>query len=131
MRVVGINSARGMKCALAAVAASALTCSALAAEDDSDFAAFAASKGSQLEAQLQARLKAAIHTIPCADTQYLVGGYLQLDGIASRKKQDGDEQNTFIVSATPFGPADADYRLSARQSSFQWLSRTPTSIGDV
>ncbi|HTO50360.1 MAG TPA: DcaP family trimeric outer membrane transporter, partial [Burkholderiales bacterium] len=46
-------------------------------------------------------------------------------------KQDGGEQNTFIVSTTPFGPADADYRLSIRQSSFQWLSRTPTSIGDV
>jgi hypothetical protein len=72
-----------------------------------------------------------IRTIPGTDTQYFIGGYLQLDGIATRKKQDGDEQNTFIVSTTPFGPADADYRLSVRQSTFQWLSRTPTSIGDV
>jgi hypothetical protein len=117
-----------MKRALAATAASLLAAGAIAAEDEEDFAA---SKGSQLEAQLQARLKAAIRTIPGTDTQYLIGGYLQLDGIASRKKQDGDEQNTFIVSTTPFGPANADYRLSVRQSNFQWLSRTPTSIGDV
>jgi hypothetical protein len=117
-----------MKRAFAAAAAALLAYGAPAAEDEEDFAA---SKGSQLEAQLQARLKAAIRTIPGTDTQYLIGGYLQLDGIASRKKQDGDEQNTFIVSTTPFGPANADYRLSVRQSNFQWLSRTPTSIGEV
>jgi hypothetical protein len=113
---------------LAATVVSLFAVGAIAAEDEADFAA---SKGSQLEAQLHARLKAAIRTIPGTDTQYLVGGYLQLDGIATRKKQDGDEQNTFIVSTTPFGPADADYRLSVRQSSFQWLSRTPSSVGDV
>jgi hypothetical protein len=113
---------------LAAVAVALLALSASAAEDDSDFAA---SKGSALEAQLHERLKARIRTIPGTDTQYLIGGYLQLDALATRHKQDGDEQNTFIVSATPFGPADADYRLSVRQSSLQWLSRTPTSVGDV
>jgi hypothetical protein len=117
-----------MNRALAATAASLLAAGAIAAEDEADFAA---SKGSALEAQLHERLKARIRTIPGTDTEFLVGGYLQLDGIASRKKQDGDEQNTFIVSTTPFGPADADYRLSIRQSSFQWLSRTPTSIGYV
>ena len=113
---------------LAAAAGFLLALAASAAEDDGDFAA---SRGSQLEAQLQERLKAAVRTIPGTDTQYLVGGYLQLDGLATRKKQDGDEQNTFIVSTTPFGPARRDYRLSIRQSNFQWLSRTPTSIGDV
>ena len=118
-----------MKRGLAATAAALVALGASAAEgDDADFAA---SKGSALEAQLRERLKARIRTIPGTDTEFLVGGYLQLDGIASRKKQDGGEQNTFIVSTTPFGPADADYRLSIRQSSFQWLSRTPTSIGDV
>jgi Porin subfamily len=117
-----------MRRALAATAASLLAAGAIAAEEETDFAA---SKGSALEAQLHERLKARIRTIPGTDTEFLVGGYLQLDGIATRKKQDGDEQNTFIVSATPFGPADADYRLSVRQSSFQWLSRTPTSIGYV
>ena len=117
-----------MKRALAATAASLFAAGAIAAEAETDFAA---SKGSALEAQLNERLKSAIRTIPGTDTQYLLGGYVQLDGIASRKKQDGDEQNTFIVSTTPFGPANADYRLSVRQSTFQWLSRTPTSIGDV
>jgi DcaP outer membrane protein len=117
-----------MKRAFAALAASALACGAPAGEDDADFAA---SKGSKLEAQLHERLKASVRTIPGTDTQFLVGGYVQLDGIATRKKQDDDEQNTFIVSTTPFGPADADYRLSIRQSQFNWLSRTATSIGDV
>jgi hypothetical protein len=111
-----------------ALAASALALAATAAEEDGDFAA---SKGSQLEAQLEARLKAAVRTIPGTDTQYLIGGYLQLDGIATRHKQDGDEQDTFFVSATPFGPADADYRLSVRQSQINWLSRTPTSLGGL
>lgn len=117
-----------MKRWLAGAPATLVAIAVLAADQDPDFAA---SKGSQLEAQLRARLKAAVRTIPGTDTEYLIGGYLQLDGIASRKKQDGDEQNTFIVSTTPFGPADADYRLSVRQSSFQWLSRTPTPLGDA
>jgi hypothetical protein len=117
-----------MRRAAAALAAVALAASATAAEEDGDFAA---SKGSQLEAQLESRLKAAIRTIPGTDTEYLIGGYLQLDGIATRHKQDGDEQDTFFVSATPFGPADADYRLSVRQSQINWLSRTPTPIGHV
>jgi hypothetical protein len=111
-----------------ALAGAALALAAGAAENDGDFAA---SKGSQLEAQLETRLKAAVRTIPGTDTQYLIGGYLQLDGIATRKKQDGDEQDTFFVSATPFGPADADYRLSVRQSQINWLSRTPTRAGHL
>ena len=117
-----------MRRALAVTAASLLAAGAVAAEDEADFAA---SRGSQFEAQLHARLKAAVRTIPGTDTQYLIGGYLQLDALATRKKQDGDEQNTFIVSTIPFGPADADYRLSVRQSQINWLSRTPTSVGEV
>ena len=117
-----------MRHALAASLLALLALGAQAAEDDGDFAA---SKGSAAEAQLHERLKSAVRTIPGTDTQFLIGGYLQLDGLATRKKQDGDEQNTFIVSTTPFGPADADYRLSVRQSQLNWLSRTPTEIGDV
>ncbi|HSD43054.1 MAG TPA: hypothetical protein VLD36_14445, partial [Burkholderiales bacterium] len=117
-----------MKLAAAAVTASVVALGAPAAEDDGDFEA---AKGSQAEAQLHARLKAAVRTIPGTDTQFLIGGYLQLDGIATRRKQDGDEQDTFFVSSTPFGPADADYRLSVRQSQINWLSRTPTPIGHV
>jgi hypothetical protein len=116
-----------MRRALAATAAALFTLGAIAAEDEADFAA---SKGSGLEAQLHARLKSAIRTIPGTDTQYLIGGYLQLDALATRKKQDDDEQDTFIVSTIPFGPANADYRLSVRQSQINWLSRTPTSAGD-
>jgi hypothetical protein len=126
--VEGDHGVRRMSRALAAAAASLLAAGAIAAEEETDFAA---SKGSALEAQLHERLKARIRTIRGTDTGFLVGGYLQLDGIATRKKQDDDEQNTFIVSTTPFGPADADYRLSVRQSQFNWLSRTPTAAGDV
>ncbi|HET9044874.1 MAG TPA: hypothetical protein VFN70_17080, partial [Burkholderiales bacterium] len=80
-----------MRRAAAAVAGLALAVAAGAAEEEGDFAA---SKGSQAEAQLHARLKSAVRTIPGTDTQYLIGGYLQLDGIATRKKQDDDEQDT-------------------------------------
>ena len=83
-----------MKRAAAAVTASVVALGAPAAEDDGDFEA---AKGSQAEAQLHARLKAAVRTIPGTDTQFLIGGYLQLDGIATRRKQDGDEQDTFFV----------------------------------
>jgi hypothetical protein len=117
-----------MRRALAALVASFAALGALADEGEIDFAA---SKGSAAEALLHERLKAAIRTIPGTDTQYLIGGYLQLDALATRNKQDGDEQNTFIVSTTPFGPADSDYRLSVRQSQINWLSRTPSSIGEV
>jgi len=92
---------------------------------------FAASKGADAEAQLHELLLKQVRTIPGTDTQFLIGGYLQLDGIATRKRQEGDEQDTFIVSTTPFGPADHEYGLSIRQSQFDWLSRTPTKIGPV
>jgi len=114
--------------AFAALLLSLFALGAQAAEEDGDFAA---SKGSAAEAQLRERLKSAIRTIPATDTQYLIGGYVQLDGLVTRKKQDGDEQDTFIASTIPFGPADADYRLSVRQSQINWLSRTPTSLGPV
>ena len=116
---------------LSAVVASLLALpapGASAAEGGEDFAA---TKGSALEAQLHERVKAHVRTIPGTDTQYFIGGYVQLDAIASRKAQDGDEQNTFFASATPFGPADSDARLSARQSQINWVSRTPTSAGHV
>jgi hypothetical protein len=99
-----------------------------AAEGSEDFAA---SKGAGAEAQLEQRMRERVRAIPGTDTQYFIGGYLQLDGFATRKQQDGDEQDTFIVSAIPFGPADHDYRLGARQSQFNWFSRTPTGAGPV
>jgi hypothetical protein len=113
---------------VALLAAPLVTSPSLAGESDADFAA---SKGSAAEAQLKERQRAAVRTIPGTDTQYLVGGYLQLDGIATRKRQDGDEQNTFFASSIPFEPAGSDQRLSGRQSQFNWLSRTPTGSGPV
>jgi hypothetical protein len=117
-----------MRRSLAALALGILAAGAHA-EDAAE--EWAASKGSAAEAQLHRQLKAAVRTIPGTDTQYFIGGYLQLDAIGTRKRQDGDEQNTFLVSTTPFAPADRDTRLSIRQSQFNWLSKTPTSAGEV
>jgi hypothetical protein len=105
-------------------------CAAAASADDAA-EEWAASKGSAAEIQLHRQLKAAVRTIPGTDTQFFVGGYLQLDAIAQQKRQDGAEQNTFLVSSAPFGPTDRDSRLSARQSQFNWLSKTPTAAGEV
>jgi len=106
-------------------------CVAASARAEDAVEELAATKGSAAEAQLHKQLKAAVRTIPGTDTSYFIGGWLQLDAIAARKQQDGKEQNTFLVSSTPFGSAPRDYRLSARQSQFNWLSKTPTSLGDV
>jgi hypothetical protein len=116
-------------CAAYAVLASCLGAAAHAAGED--VGDLAASKGAALEAQLEARLKAAVRTVPGTDTQFLVGGYLQVDGILARRQQDGDEKDTFIVSATPFAPAEGTQRLSVRQSQINWLSRTPTPAGEL
>jgi hypothetical protein len=113
---------------LVAAVASLAACGALAADEDADFAA---TKGSAAEAQLKARLKASIRTIPGTDTQYFIGGYLQLDGLATRHRQDGDEQDVFLVSATPFGPADRNYRAGIRASQLNWASKTTASFGEV
>ncbi len=112
-------------------AAAVLALSAATAAADEGIASAAASKGSVLEAALEARMRAAVRTLPGTDTQYLVGGYLQLDGIAGRRAQEGEEQDTFLVSATPFGAAEGAQRLSIRQSQLNWLSRTPTAAGPV
>ena len=98
-----------------------------AAEGDADWAA---TRGESAEEQLRARLKAAVRTLG-ADTRYLIGGYVQLDAIAARRRQDGDEQDTMVVSATPFAPADSERSLSARQSQINWLSQTPTRAGEL
>lgn len=123
-----------MKRTLTAIATFVLAVSAHAADGESEAspsADFAASKGAGAEAQLRQRLRESVRTIAGTDTQYLVGGYVQLDGFATRSEQDGDEQNTFFASAIPFDSADGDYRLSIRQSQFNWLSRTPTENGAV
>ena len=113
-----------------AAALALCACAAAAAADDAADD-WAAAKGSPAEAQLHRQLKEAVRTIPGTDTRYFVGGYLQLDAIAARHRQEGDEQNTFFASATPFAPSPRDSRLSLRQSQFNWVSKTATSAGEV
>jgi len=117
-----------MKRVAAALASLALVLSAHAAGVDDDYAA---SKGAGAEAQLRDRLLSRVRTLPGTQTQYLIGGYLQLDGLATRHLQDGEEQSTFFASAAPFGPADSDLRASVRQSQLDWISRTPTAYGPL
>lgn len=75
----------------------------------------AAERGAAAELTLRERLEARAHTLP-GGTQYLVGATLQADAIAARRRQDGDEQDTLIVSSTPFGAAPSAQRLSVRSS---------------
>jgi hypothetical protein len=111
-------------------AALVLAIAAPAAVNAQNTADWAATQGAGAEEQLEARLRAAVRKLGNTDTEYLIGGYLQLDAIAARRRQDGDEQDTMIVSATPFAPAGSDSRLGLRQSQINWLSRTPTRAGD-
>jgi hypothetical protein len=92
---------------------------------------FAASRGVDAEAQLRERLLARVRTIGTTQTRYLLAGFVQLDGIAARRRQDGDEQDTLFPSATPFGPAPNERRGSVRQSQFNVLTHTPTGAGPV
>ena len=112
-------------------AALAISIVAFAAPTASAADDWAAAVGGGADAQLAKRLEADVRILPGTDTRYLVGGYLELDGLATRKKQTGDEQDTFLVSATPFGSADSDRRLSVRQSQINWLSYTPTGLGTI
>lgn len=86
-------------------------------------------RGATAETGLRERLEARARTVPGTDTQYLVGASLQADAIAARRRQDGDEQDTLIVSATPFGAAPSAQRLSVRSSQLDWISRTPLEGG--
>ena len=111
-------------------AALVLAIAAPAAANAQNDADWAATSGAGAEKELEARLRAAVRKLGSTDTEYLIGGYLQLDAIAARKRQDGDEQDTVIVSATPFAAAGSESRLGIRQSQINWLSRTPTGAGE-
>jgi hypothetical protein len=109
-----------------AIAIAAFSAPLAKAADD-----WAAVVGGGADAQLAKRLENNVRTLPGTDTRYLIGGFIELDGLATRKQQTGDEQDTFLVSATPFGSADSDRRLSVRQSQVNWLSYTPTGLGTI
>ena len=111
--------------ALAGCIVSLLATVACAAED------WGSVVGGGADERLQKRLEASVRTIPGTDTRFLVGGFVELDGLFTRHKQTSAEQDTFLVSATPFGPAHDEERLSIRQSQVNWLSSTPTPLGSL
>jgi hypothetical protein len=114
--------------AIVALAASTValgSSGAIAAED------WAAVVGGGADERLAKRLEERVRTIPGTDTRFLIGGFVEIDGVATRRLQAGTEQATFLVSSTPFGPADDDRRLSIRQSQINWLSSTPTAFGPL
>jgi hypothetical protein len=86
-------------------------------------------RGAQAAESLEERLKASARTIAGTDTRYLIAGYLQLDGLWTRRELSGDEKDTFLASAIPFGAADKDARLGIRASQFNAIVHTPTDWG--
>jgi len=125
MRLATPRPANPPRRTLFALAAALVGIAPVHAED------WAAVVGGGADAQLQKQLEASVRTIPGTDTRFLVGGFAELDGLATRKKQTGPEQDTFLVSATPFGAADSNRRLSIRQSQLNWLAETPTELGTI
>ena len=88
-------------------------------------------RGAPAERSLEERLKEKARTIPGTDAQYLFAGYVQLDALFTRKQLTGDEKDTFLASAIPFGDAGSDARLGVRASQFNALLYQPTSWGGV
>jgi len=88
-------------------------------------------RGAAAMASLEERIKASARPIAGTDSRYLLAGYLQLDGLWTGRGLTGDEKDTFLSSAIPFGAADADTRLSVRASQFNALTHTPTRWGDL
>ena len=86
-------------------------------------------KGATHEERLEQRLRASMQRIPYIRTLFLIGGFLQLDGISIVHKQDDPEQDTFYVSSIPFEAAPTIYRVSPKQSQLSWMSRTDVGLG--
>lgn len=86
-------------------------------------------RGAQADASLEDLLKAKARTIEGTDTRYLIAGFAQLDAMWTRRELVGDEKDTFLTSAIPFGAAGDDARLGIRASQFNALLHTPTSWG--
>jgi hypothetical protein len=113
-----------MKRAAAALGALLVACAAWAQGDT-------VQRGAAALESLEERIKASARPIAGSDTRYLIAGYLQLDGLWTRRELTGDEKDTFLSSAIPFGAADSDTRLSVRASQFNALTHTPTRWGDL
>jgi hypothetical protein len=88
-------------------------------------------RGAQADASLEERVKGRARTIEGTQARYLFAGFLQLDGMWTRRELTGDEKDTFLASAIPFGDAGDDTRLGMRTSQFNALLHTPTSWGEL
>jgi len=102
-------------------------CAAGAARGESD----TLERGAQADASLEERLKEKARTIPGTETRYVVAGFVQLDGSWTRRELAGDEKDAFLVSAIPFGAAEADTRLNVRASQINAILQTPTRWGEL
>jgi len=102
-------------------------CAASAAQGQSE----SVQKGAPADASLEELVKAKARTIPGTGIRYLVAGYLQLDTAWTRRQLEGNEQDTFLVSAIPFGDADSGTRASIRASQINALAQMPTALGEL
>jgi len=88
-------------------------------------------KGAPADASLEELVKARARTIPGTEIRYVVAGYLQLDTTWTRRQLEGDEKDTFLVSAIPFGDAESGTRASIRASQVNALAQMPTALGEL
>jgi hypothetical protein len=88
-------------------------------------------KGAPADASLEELVKAKARTIPGTEIRYLFAGYLQLDTSWTRRQLEGDEKDTFLASAIPFGDANSGTRGSIRASQVNALAQMPTALGEL
>ena len=88
-------------------------------------------KGASADASLEELVKAKARTIPGTGIRYVLAGYLQLDAAWTHRQLAGDEKDTFLVSAIPFGDADSGTRASIRASQINALAQMPTALGEL
>ena len=88
-------------------------------------------KGAPADASLEELVKAKARTIPGTEIRYLIAGYLQLDTTWTRRQLEGDEKDTFVVSAIPFGDAGSAIAASLRPSQINALVQMPTTFGEL
>ena len=88
-------------------------------------------RGAPADASLEERLAARARTIPGTEVRYLFAGFLQLDGLWTRRGLTGEETDAFLPSAIPFGAAESDTRLHLRASQINAILRSPTSLGEL
>jgi len=83
-------------------------------------------RGAPADRSLEERLKEKARSLFGSDIRYVLAGYLQADALFTRKELAGEEKDTFLSSAIPFGAAGSDARLGVRASQFNALFQTPS-----